>query len=133
MLGFAEQVAAFTRKAEGLTTDLWHDTLRQLVEEMTTPKGAGGHLPVVTGNLRNSVAVSARFRIEIDWKTKKFRNPADAVNNAIAGVELGETAWVGFRAPYARKVETEHGFLRLAQQRWPQIVDEVVRAKLSRL
>lgn len=129
---FGEQIEIWARKAEAAQTDVLHTALRVLVEEVTRPKNAGGHLPFLTGNLRNSVAVSTLAPVSIDWTTKKFRDPSDAVNNAIAGVAVGQTVWIGFRAPYAHLREVEHGFVRLAAQRWQQIVDEVMRARRTR-
>lgn len=131
-MSFASQIAAWATKTEEAQTEVLHESLRYLVDEVTRPKSAGGHLPVVTGNLGNSVAVSTLGPVTYDWTTKKFRNPADAVNNAIAGVAVGQTAWIGFRAPYAHKVEADNGFVRLAAQRWPQIVVEAVRKRGAR-
>jgi len=126
-MSFAASVAAWAEKTEEAQTQILHESLRRLVDEVTRPKSAGGHLPVVTGNLGNSIAVSTLGPVTYEWGTKKFRNPDDAVNNAIAGVAVGQTAWIGFRAPYAHKIEVENGFVRLAAQRWPQIVVEAVR------
>lgn len=126
---FAAQVAAWAARTEAEQTDILHRGLRGLVDEVTRPKGEGGNLPKVTGNLGNSVAVSTLGPVSIDWSVKKFRDPSDAVNNAIAGVAVGQTAWIGFRAPYAHKSEVANGFVRLAAQRWPQIVVEAVAGK----
>lgn len=131
-MSFGAQVAAWVSRSEEAQTDILHESLRHLVDEVTRPKSAGGHLPVVTGNLGNSVAVSTLGPVTFDWTTKKFRNPSDAVNNAIAGVAVGQTAWIGFRAPYAHKIEVDNGFVRLAAQRWPQIVVEAVRKRGAR-
>lgn len=131
-MSFASQIAAWATKTEEAQTEVLHESLRHLVDEVTRPKSAGGHLPVVTGNLGNSVAVSTLGPVTYDWTTKKFRNPVDAVNNAIAGVAVGQTAWIGFRAPYAHKIEVDNGFVRLAAQRWPQIVVEAVRKRGAR-
>ncbi len=125
--GFAAQVANWEKKADAAQTDVLHQSLRLLVEAAIRPKSEGGNMPVVKGNLRNSVAVSALAPVAIDWTTKKFRDPFDAVNNAIAGIAIGETAYIGFRAPYAHKLEVDNGFLRLAAQDWKAIVDEAVR------
>ena len=127
-MGFAASVADWAGKTEEIQTEVLHEALRGLVGEVTRPKSEGGNLPKVTGNLGHSVAVSALGLVAYEWGTKKFRDPSDAVNNAIAGVAVGQTAWIGFRAPYAHKIEVENGFVRLAAQRWPQIVAEAVRA-----
>ena len=119
---FSSVVNGWAEKSAVRQTGILHESIRLLVDEVTRAKDAGGNMPVLTGNLRNSVAVSTTGPVAIDWKTKKFRNPSDAVNNAVAGVAVGETAWVGFRAPYAHKAEVNNAFARLAAQRWPQIV-----------
>lgn len=129
---FAAAVEAWARKTEELQTDILHAALRLLVDEVTRSKDEGGHLPIDEGNLRNSVAVSTLAPITYDWTVSKFRDPSDAVNNAVAGVAVGQTAWIGFRAPYAHLREADHGFVRLAAQRWPAIVEEAARAVVSR-
>lgn len=121
-LGFSDAVARFAREAEQAETDVLHHALRGLDQAIVEKT------PVVTGNLKNSRTVSTLGPPTIDWKVKKFRDPDDAINNAIAGVEIGQTAWLGFRAPYAHKVEPKHGMLRLAAQFWPQLVADAVRA-----
>lgn len=124
--GFAAAVANWTKKTEEQQAEVLHESIRRLDAEVVE------NVPVLTGNLRDSRAVSALAPIAIDWSTKKFRNPDDAINNAIAGVEVGATAWLGFRAPYAHIIEEKYAFLRLAAQRWRQVVDEaarIVRAK----
>lgn len=118
---FESAVKDWAQKTAVQQTALLHESLRQLDNEVEA------NTPVVTGNLRNSRTVSAGGRPAIDWTTKKFRDPSDAINNAIAGVEVGQTAYLGFRAPYAYKIENKRGFMRLAAQRWKAIVDEAVR------
>ena len=118
---FEAAVGDWAKKTEVQQTAVLQTSLRLLDDEVAA------NIPVVTGNLRNSRAVSALGRPTIEWKTKKFRDPSDAINNAIAGVEVGQTAYLGFRAPYAYKVEKAHGFFRLVAQRWKAIADEAAR------
>lgn len=118
---FTDAVADWANQTEVQQTAVLHEALRQLDGEIVE------NTPVVTGNLKNSRTVSALGRPAVDWKTKNFRDPSDAINNAIAGVEVGRTAWLGYRAPYAHKVEEKRGFLRLAAQRWQQIVESAAR------
>ncbi len=119
--GFAADVKQWSEKAKANVTQALHASVRELDQEVVE------RTPVVTGNLRNSREVSTLGPVEINWTTKKFRDPSDTINNAIAGMEQGQTAWLGFRAPYARKIEERHAFLRLAAQHWPAIVDEAAR------
>ncbi len=90
---FASDVADWASRTEVKQTAVLHESLRRLDNEIEKDT------PVVTGNLRNSRAASSVARPAIEWKTKKFRDPTDAINHAIAGVEVGQTAWLGFRAP----------------------------------
>ncbi len=124
---FGAQVEGWARQTIEKQTAVLHQSIRLLVEEVTRPESAGGHMPVESGNLRNSVAVSNTGPVTIDFGVKKFRPPWDSINNAIAGVEVGTTAYIGFRAVYAHKAEMKHGFARLAAQRWRPIVDEAAR------
>jgi len=123
---FSAAVADWAKKTEIKQTAVLHESVRGLDAEVAD------NTPVVTGNLRNSRTVSALGRPAIDWKTKKFRNPDDAINNAIAGIEVGQTAWLGFRAPYAHKIEERAAMMRLAAQRFSQIVDAAARAVRGR-
>lgn len=118
---FASAVADWAKKTEVVQTTVLQTSMRLLDEEVVEA------VPVVTGNLRNSREVSTVGRTTIDWRTKKFRDPSDQVNNAIAGIEVGKTAFYGFRAPYAFKVEKAHGFFRLVAQRWTDIVNQAAR------
>lgn len=58
---------------------------------------------------------------------------AGSVNPAILGVPLGGTIYMGFTAPYAAEVEygangrNGHAMVRLAAQRWSEIVEQAVR------
>lgn len=119
---FAAAVARWAEKTEVAQTAVLHESLRQLDREIAE------NTPKVTGNTVNSRTVSALARPTLDFRTKKFRNPDDAINNAIAGVEVGQTAWLGFRAPWAHKLEPKYAMLRLAAQRWRQIVDAAAAA-----
>ncbi len=114
---FSAAVENWAKQTEIKQTAVLHESVRGLDAEIAE------NTPVVTGNLRNSRTVSSLARPAIDWTTKKFRNPDDAINNAIAGIEVGQTAWLGFRAPYAHKIEEKTAMMRLAAQRFSQIVD----------
>ena len=118
---FASQVKDWVEKTEVQQTTVLHQALRLLDAELAEAT------PVVTGNLRNSRAVTSLARPRIEWKTKKFRDPSDQISNGIAGVEIGQTAWLGYRAPYAYAIEKKYAFARLAAQRWPVVIDQAAR------
>lgn len=117
---FASKVADWAEKTEIKQTEVLHASLRDLDAEIDS------HIPVVTGNTRNSRAVSTLGPPALEWQTKKFRDPADQINNAIAGVAVGEKAWLGLRAPWGQFLEPTYAIMRLSAQRWSQIVDTAV-------
>jgi hypothetical protein len=123
---FSAAVADWSKRTVIAQTAVLQTSLRLLDEEVVAT------VPVVSGNLRNSRTVSPLGRPSIEWRTKKFRDPSDAINNAIAGVEVGQTAYYGFRAPYAYRVEKARGFFRLVAQRWKEIVGEAARSVAGR-
>lgn len=128
-MSFSSQVADFVMKAEIKQAAALHESLRRLDKEIYE------NTPVVTGNTRNSREVSTLGPIVIDWSRKdgkKFREPSDAINNAVAGVEVGDTTWLGYRAPWAHLLEPKYAMLRLAAQRWQQIVNESARIVRTR-
>ncbi len=104
---FSAAVANWAQKTEEKQSAVLHASLRGLDDVLANKT------PVVTGNLKNSRTLSTLGPPAIDWLRKKFRDPSDAINNAVAGVEIGQTAWLGFRAPYAHKVEPKYAMLRL--------------------
>lgn len=116
---FAAAVEDWAAKTEIKQTAVLHGSLRDLDEEIAR------NTPVISGNTQNSRAVSTLGPPPIDWTTKKFRDPSDAINNAVAGVDIGEKVWLGFRAPWAHMLEPKYAMMRLAAQRWSQIVDAV--------
>lgn len=118
---FEAAVAGWAKKTEVQQTAVLHESLRQLDDTLAEKT------PRVSGNLRNSRTLSTLGPPTIDWKVKKFREPSDSINNAIAGVEVGQTAWLGFRAPYAHKIEPKYAMVRLTAQLWRVIVDSAVR------
>lgn len=119
---FTAAVKDWAQKSEVQQTAILHQSLRLLdhATEEATPRKSG--------NLSNSRTLQSGARVTIDWRTKKFRDPSDAINNAIAGVEVGQTVFLGFRAPYAFKVEKARGFFRLVAQRWAEIVDAAAKS-----
>lgn len=114
---FSAAIKGWAEKTEIKQTAVLHEAIRGLADTL------GEKTPKVSGNLANSRTVTTGGPPTIEWKTKKFRDPSDAINNAVAGVEVGETAWIGFRAPYAHKIEPKYAMARLSAQLWKVIVD----------
>ena len=116
----AESLEAVPRKA-----------VRLLVEDARKPISSGGNMPVITGNLRNSVEISfievPPADLELDPE-KQLKNPATRIFNTIDTITLGQRVRIGFRAIYAVDAENKHAFVGLAAQKWLQFVATAVRS-----
>lgn len=123
---FAADVAAWAQNAERAALEVAKQAVRIAVRDMTEPRAAGGHMPVVTGNLRNSLSASLAGPVRIDWGKKRQFAELGTIEAVLQQAEPGHTIFVGFKAPYAERVEfgDSGGFWRLTIQRWPQIVAE---------
>src|SRR5690242_14307759 len=120
--GFSAEVEAWVRKTDATMTDVFREASRGVAHEVTLPKDEGGHMPVVTGRLRRSLAASLDELPAVQWRAKDFPPNEGQIDAVIEGAEIGQTVFLGFQAPYAQKAERVHGFVRLTAQRWKQIV-----------
>lgn len=98
--------------------------------------GKGGHLPVDTSFLINSLHASigtlpSGESVKPSGYAVQEWNPA-SVTVVINGLELGDTLYLGWTAEYAPRMENMYGFARLAAQDWQQIVSETAIEYRSR-
>ena len=141
---FAAQLSAFAAATKERTTAVFRESAERVVEEMQTPVGAGGNMPVDTGFLRASLQASTTAPIPINSSAQPDEGSTHAYNAGpitltIAGADLGETIYVTYTANYAR--DQEYGsngregraFVRSAAQRWPTIVTAVCGDLQSRI
>lgn len=118
---------------------LQREAALELANEMATGTKSGGRVIEDTGNLKNSVRISAR-PITVAAPDAKFSKPnLSAVNK----LELGGTIHVGWRVPYAhlvnygRAVEEGStgkliaqggaGFAEAIAANWPAIVERAAK------
>ena len=127
---FKAQVDAIVRKNKELMTDIVKEAAFEIVDEASKPRQKGGNMPVVTSFLRNSVSASlSGMPAGPDRPSEGATYGYDParVLTTIAGLKVGGTLWVGWTAVYARRMNFKYGFLDLAVQKWPQIVDRIIR------
>ncbi len=105
------------------------ESVQGVIELAQTPRGKGGRMPVLTGNLRNSI-------VFIDGSGKVFANPENrdgrldggAYVLGIAQANAFEKMSFGWTAPYAEFVEfgtsrqQAAGFASMAVENWETIV-----------
>lgn len=140
---FAAQVGEWATATETRFRAVVQTAAQDLANEVRVPKGAGGNMPVKTGNLRRSLLASTSAMPQVVTDSKvQFADSDGQISLAILNAELGDTIYLGFQAAYARRMEygfvgedslgrkynqQGNGFVRLAAQRWQDIVDAAAR------
>lgn len=133
---FAAQVEDWVKNSEVLLESVFRESAQRVAEVMTTPRGAGGNLPVDTGYLRASFQASNVAPPPINPGSKgnageKYAFNSGPINLVINNTELGGTVFICVTASYATHVEFGTSkqpaalFVSQAAQRWPQIVNQV--------
>jgi hypothetical protein len=133
-VGFSETVKKFAQTAPKAFEFVWRASMKDLVEEMQTPRESGGNMPVWTQFLRASLMASTSH---MPAMIKGHRpasmdmhfpyNPAPLLA-VIESAKLGQTVYFGYAADYAAYQEygtryfTGRRFRTRAAQKWPSIV-----------
>lgn len=117
---------------------VWRGSIDMLADEMTTTRANGGRLPHRTGNLMRSLLASTAGMPRQGEAGEKYAG--GDVGLVTAGLELGDSVWLGFQANYARRMnygfvgqdklgrtynQTGAGFIEAAVAAWPTIVELV--------
>lgn len=152
-MDFERFLTAWARKQKDLHLAIFQTAAQKLVNEVRLPKSRGGNMPVDTGNLRRSILASTSsmprlqplkkgsskgnalvFPDDPSEPTLTVRvadtfsvDPMMQITTAIMRMQMGQTLYLGFQASYAKIQEEKNGFVRLAAQRWRQIVKEASR------
>ena len=129
---FSAMVDGWARKTEDRTAEVFRVSAATAVDVMSRPWDEGGRLPVVTGNLRRSLAASTIGPPVMLWGRRKFEDNSAGIDAVIDSAVIGQTIWLGFQAPYAQKVELDNGFVAMTAQHWKQIVEASVQAVKER-
>jgi hypothetical protein len=131
---FSAAVSAWVEKTKRRMEDVVHTSSRLLAEAVVegTPDDGGA----LAQSFRVSGSAISVLRAGASPDTASagsYGFDAGSVNLAILGVPLGGKIYMGFTAPYAAAIEfgTEGksgaGMVRLAAQRWSDIVEQAVR------
>lgn len=153
-VSFANQVDVWTRKSRNRMTAVFQEATQQLIAEAQTSIPKGGKLPVDTGFLINSGTAALNSIPQGESKASKgYRDiewDASPIAVVIASAQIGDRIVFGWTAAYARRLEygfqgkdslgreynqQGYGFMRMAANRWPQIVNESmarVKAEVTR-
>ncbi len=143
-LSFSAAVAQWANKVEGAVEAIFKEATQGVVEEMQKPVGQGGRMRVDTGFLRASLLASSTSMPAINASSKPIEGQVYSpdfaqVEAVIAGADIGDTLYFGYTASYAGYREygangqPADGFVRLAAQNWPIIVDRKAAELKARL
>ncbi len=143
-LSFSAAVAQWADKVEGAVEAVFKEATQEVVEEMQKPTGQGGRMRVDTGFLRASLLASSTSMPAINASAKPvdgrtYASDFAQVEAVIAGADIGDTLYFGYTAAYAGHREygsngqPADGFVRLAAQNWPIIVDRKAAELKARL
>lgn len=143
---FQAQVSDWVLQAKERIELVVKESAQEVVAEMQAPgpsvanpsfsgDGRTGNMPVASGFLRASLMASTDAPIlrsvENPDPEAKYTYNAGQVSLVIAGAQLGQALYFTYGANYARHVEygargrPGRAFVRLAAQKWPQIVARV--------
>ena len=123
MSPFESQVRAWTAKVKRRMRFVVIHACNDLLDDMQTPVGAGGRLPVLTGRLRESL----RVRVGTAAATG-----ATAYKAVLPNYKLGNYIMAAYTVPYARIAEygsrnrTGRLFRAGAVRKWPSLVEQAV-------
>lgn len=134
---FSATVKQFTIDAKENTSLIFREAADKLAKEVIRTKSNGGFLPHDTGNLGRSFAASTTDMPQINQAEAEY----GAVNTefVIAGVDAGDTLYMGFQAAYAARAnygfigtdslgrtynQTGNYFVENAAFKWQQFVSE---------
>lgn len=132
---FASVVGSWVAESKVRMVAVQKESAQEVITRAQRPVAQGGSMPVVTANLRNSLIVAINGM-------KKGEGP-DSHINAIPMMRAGDELFIGWTAEYARRMEygfdgvdslgrryrqQGYGFLRLAVQHWPRIVESTARS-----
>lgn len=134
---FSATVKQFTIDAKENTSLIFREAAASLAREVVRTKSAGGFLPHDTGNLGRSFAASTTDMPQINQAEAEY----GAVNTefVIAGVDAGDTLYMGFQAAYAPRMnygfvgtdslgrtynQSGNYFVENAASKWQQFVTE---------
>lgn len=129
---FTATVAAWATRSEKVMGAIRNESVKRVIQDAQLSDDKGGRMRVDTGFLRSSGQLSLS-----GMPTGPIRPADDAIKNdprydvspsvlILAGAKLENTLYFGWTANYAAYREWHDGFLRIAVQKWPSIVNAVV-------
>lgn len=140
---FSAQLNAWAKKSTDRMTAIFQESAQRVIEQAQTPgpsvanpgTAAGGRMPIDTGFLRASMAVS--FDGMPGGPSRGDPKSAYSYDNSevtlvLARFKAGMTIYGGWTAEYAPFAEERYAFMRGAAQNWQSIVTTVTQEAQER-
>jgi hypothetical protein len=122
---FSASVGAWVQASQGRMQAVLRQSIQDVIEDAQTPVAKGGRMRVDTGFLRNSgQAGIGQMPRGPSVNTGEAPSSEGDVTLTLARLKPGDTLYFGWTANYARTREHKDGFLRMAVQKWQQIVNK---------
>lgn len=125
-------VASWVARSKKGLLAVRNESVKRLIQDAQLSDDKGGRMRIDTGFLRSSGQLSftgmptGPVRGETDAAPNQYNFDVSPIALKLAGAGLDDTLFFGWTAEYARYREWHDGFLRIAVQKWPNIVDSVV-------
>lgn len=138
---FTAQVEAWVKKTKQRMLLVKQESAQRVVDEILRPRAKGGNLRVDTGFMRSSFRMSLNaptLGTKPNPGTGTFASPDGAISMVIANCGIDDDLYGTFGANYAiyreygSRGQPGDGMVRLAAQKWPEIVNQVVIDAKSR-
>ena len=136
---FTARINRWVSDTKERQTVVFQNSTERLMEEVTRPgpsvanpgASGGGNMPISTGFLAGSLQIVIGDGVAVlvgnpggTPGVQTYRYDAAATSLVIQNATIGDTLTASFAAEYAIIMEARYAFVRLAAQRWPQIVEE---------
>lgn len=132
---FHATIDAFVAKNTKVLREIQNQSVQEVIRRAQLSDDKGGRMRVDTGFLRASgqlslngvpsgPSVKPNDAIKDD---PRYNFTASPIVVALAAAPIGAEIHFGWTANYARYREYQDGFLRVAVQQWPSIVDQVTK------
>jgi hypothetical protein len=148
---FTAEVDEWVKATQGRMLAVFKKSAETVISNMQTTVPSGGNLPIDTGFLRKSLLATLNqpsnkvtFK---DENVNAYTYNSAQVTMVIVAAKIGDTIYAVYTAAYAARMEygfsgvdslgrkynqVGRGFVRLAAQRWQQVVDQVVQTERAR-
>lgn len=129
---FTATVAEWATRSEKGMAAIRNESVKRVIQNAQLSDDKGGRMRVDTGFLRSSGQLSLTgmptgpIRGDADAAPNQYMFDASPIVLQLVGTGLDNTLYFGWTANYAIYREWHDGFLRMAVQQWPSIVNTVV-------